>query len=84
MKTSNRHKNENIVIGKTGLLVEQKLIQIENILTGNSFPEILLSKNVNEVDQQERVDSESLNVSLMDQTYTLYNLRQSSRKKIKC
>lgn len=44
IETSNRHKNKNINISETGLLVEQKLIQIEDILIENSFLETLLKE----------------------------------------
>ena len=49
MKASNRYENKDIVMSELSLLVKQKLTYVEDLLTRNSPIEILLSKNVSEV-----------------------------------
>lgn len=44
-------------------------------MMGNNFTEILLSEKIMEIDQQERVDSDSFNISCVNWIYILYNLR---------
>lgn len=58
----NRYKNKDINISEIGLLVEQKHIQVEDIPTENSFLEILLNKNISKVNQQKKVNNNSLNI----------------------
>lgn len=77
IEASNRHKNEDFVIGKASLLIEQEPTKVEDIPTESSPTEIPSSENISEVNQQERVDSNSPNVFSVDWSYTLYNLRQS-------
>lgn len=72
IETSDRHKNKNINMSETGLLVKQKLIQIEDILMENSFLETLL-KEVTKVNQWKIVKSDSLNILSVNLTNISYN-----------
>lgn len=74
---SERHEKKDFNMGEMGLLVEQEPTQVENILTGK-FPLDTLSREVSKVDQQKILNYDSLNIPLVNQTNTPYNLRQSS------
>lgn len=75
--TSHRHENKDTNMAEADLLVKREPTQVKDILMENSLSEILLSKKMSKVDQQKKVDSDSLNIPLVYQTNTLNNLKQS-------
>lgn len=83
VEISDGYKDKDTKMAKASLFVEQKFIQVEDIPMGNSFLEILLREKVSKLDREKIVYNNSPNISLVNQTNTLYNLRQSPQKKIK-
>lgn len=77
----NKYEDKDINICKVYLLVQWKA---KNIPIRNSLSKILLKKRISEINKKKKVENISLNILLINQTNTLYYLKQSPQRKIKC